>query len=105
MRGDNMITFWAFIYRLTGYMRPSVQLAFWEQVNWRDIQTALEKQDPDMDDDGFLFSLENILGMKEGMWQAKRGFTSVWNYGKPLHHKIYLYIKHVFDFRRFDDED
>ena len=38
-----------------------------------------------------------------GLWQAERGFTTVWTYKQPLLKSLIAKIKHAFNFRSYND--
>lgn len=72
-----MIKFWAFIYRLTGWYSPWAEKAQWEHL--RNSLADIEKSYNGSSD-----SLENILGLYIGIWQANNGFTRKLNMDKMI---------------------
>jgi hypothetical protein len=80
-----MIKLKAFIYRFSNIFGLHIYLAQKEE-------------------DTYINSLgEDADFLSVGMWQGKRGFTTVWTYKQPLFKATISKIKHAFDFRSFCD--
>lgn len=77
----------AFIYRLSAIFGLRVYLANKEEQAYID---SLGKID------------ELYEGCSRGLWQAKRGFTTVFTYGLPLHKALTSKIKHAFTSRSYE---
>ena len=87
MYWTTMIKLKAFIYRFSAILGLRIYLA-------------------DKEEQAYIESLGEIdelyEGCSRGLWQAKRGFTTVFTYGLPLHKALIARIKHAFTFRSYE---
>jgi len=80
-----MIKFKAFIYRFSNIFGLRIYLADKEEQAYID---SLDDIDSELGE-----------GCYRGLWQAKRGFTTVFTYKQPFFKALIAKIKHAFDFR------
>lgn len=76
----------AFIYRFSNIFGLHIFLAHKEQQQY--LETIEIKSE---------FQKEVAIGL----WQGKKGFTSVWTYNIPFHKAIIKKIKHAFHFKEY----
>lgn len=83
-----VIKFKAFIYRFSNIFGLRIYLANKEEQAYID---SLDNIDSEVGESCY-----------RGLWQAKRGFTTVWTYKQPFFQALITKIKHAFDFKRLD---
>jgi hypothetical protein len=76
-----MLRLKAFIYRFTAIFGAAIYLAKKEEQDYIDSQS---------------FDSELSESLARGCWQAKYGFTTVWNYKKSFFEALISNIKHAF---------
>ena len=82
-----MIKFKAFIYRFSNIFGLYIYLAQKEEDAYIDSLGKLDKVGE---------------GCSRGLWQAKRGFTTIWAYKQPFFKALIAKTKHAFDFRSYE---
>lgn len=76
-----MLKFKAFIYRFSAIFGVRLYLANKEEQTYIDSQS---------------FDSELSESIARGCWQAKHGFTTVWNYKKSFLKSLVSNLKHAF---------
>jgi len=64
-----MLKFWSFIYRKTGWFSIWAELAEYRMLcnKWEEIEDRYDENKKEL-------SLETIIGIETGRWQAENGF-------------------------------
>lgn len=99
-----MLKFWAFIYRRTGYMHSSLIIDEYnyllDNIDYIE-EKYLEVLKEGPDEEGYMWSLDNIVGLEIGMYQAKHNITvnhkhMIWG-DEPLNEKIWITLRRLFN--------
>lgn len=81
------LKFKAFIFRLSAVFGLRIYLAEKEEQEY--INSMPDTSDWEED-------------INRGCWQAEKGFTTVWTWGKPWYMAFWTKLKHAFDFRGYE---